>query len=165
MCLPNLGFTYGGNSLNRERFSSHDHAKVAFGMANMGSHNAQRDVSDFGGVPFSVHMGNMCHRGADPRKKSNFHPSETTKRCIYQTDGSGRDSYITNNNGGLCADKVSGVRGTDLATLYGDSLRGYGKDTVSFGFNRGGKSVYLADKFISKNLSNEDPEFSTKYAK
>lgn len=112
-----------------------------------------------------VHQGNKCHRGTNPHKKASFHPSQTTKRCIYQTDGSGRDSYILNNNGGLCASRVSQVNGTDLATVYGNSLRGYSKDSFIPGFNRGGATLRMTDKFIASSLADEHPEFSTKYAK
>ena len=52
-CLPNHRRGAGGNLLNSERFSSHDHAKVAFGMADMGAHHRnQRTVDEFGGEPF-----------------------------------------------------------------------------------------------------------------
>ena len=130
--------------------SSHDHAKVAFSMASLG-HSA-RNVDEFGGVPFLNHAGNKCHRGVNPHKKSDFHPSETAKRCIYQTDGSGRDMYITCNNGGLSVTNQSFVNGSDTQTLYAGGLRGYLKDKVTYGFNRSPVSVRIADQFIRKTL-------------
>tara|TARA_B110000305_G_C18756492_1_gene323326 strand:+ start:193 stop:447 length:255 start_codon:yes stop_codon:yes gene_type:complete len=84
-------------------------------MADMGSHNPnQRNCDDFGGVPFVAHTGNHCHRGTNPFKKSDFHPSETAKRVIYKEDGSGRDTYISSNSGGLTVTNMSGVNGTDV---------------------------------------------------
>jgi hypothetical protein len=45
-------------------------------------------------------------------------------------------------------------------------LRGYGKDTVSFGLNtKGGQYARMADKFMDTALKPEDPHYTTKYAK
>ena len=46
--------------------------------------------------------------------------------------------------------------------MYGDSLRGYGKDTAGPG-QRCGTPVRIADDFISKQLKIENADFSTKY--
>ena len=46
--------------------------------------------------------------------------------------------------------------------MYGDSLRGYGKDTAGPG-GRCGTPVRIADDYISKQLKFEKADFSTKY--
>jgi hypothetical protein len=46
---------------------------------------------------------------------------------------------------------MSGVRGTDLATTYGNSLRGYAKDSITLP-NRGGIAVKLAEKYMQNKL-------------
>ena len=63
------------------------------------------DIASFGGEPFIMHQGNACHRGVNPFKKSEFHPTEVAKRVFYREDGSGRDGYIMANNGGLTVSK------------------------------------------------------------
>ena len=84
-------------------------------MADMGTHNPnQRNCDDFGGVPFVANTVNHCHRGTNPFKKSEFHPSETANRVIYKEDGSGTDTYISSNNVGLTVTNMSGVNGTDV---------------------------------------------------
>ena len=150
--------------MHSERFSSHDHAKIAFrGMQNMSN---TLDVDGFGRVPFVAHTGKMGmnHRGTNPFKKADFHPSQTAKRCIYKEDGSGRDGYISYNNGGLSVNNYSGVKGTDINQLYSDSLRGYGKDTAGIGYTRPG-ALNLADDYIERQLQFEDADFGTKYPK
>ena len=42
-----------------------------------------------------------------------MHPVTTNKRVVYKNDGSGRDGYISVNNGGLSIHNISGVHGTD----------------------------------------------------
>ena len=84
-------------------------------MANMGTNSINsKNIDEFGGDPFIIHGGNKCHRGAQAFKKSDFHPAETAKRVTYHQDGSGRDTYISNNNGGLSITNKSGVMGTDI---------------------------------------------------
>ena len=97
LSLPNHGLTMGRCNPHSERLSSHDHTKVAFGMGGASTlySMAHRDVKEFGGEPFQVNKGLNCFRGVNPHKKSYFHPSDTAKRVVYQTDGSGRDGYIT----------------------------------------------------------------------
>ena len=57
-CLPNYKLTHGGNSLLTERFGSHDHPKIAFGMDSMGAYNnTARNIEEFGGEPFYTHGG------------------------------------------------------------------------------------------------------------
>jgi len=109
-------------------------------MGGLGSlySNANRNVDEFGGEPFAMNKGTSNFRGVNPHKKANFHPSETTKRVIYQTDGSGRDMYITSNNGGLSIHNYSGVNGTDIISNYARNLRGYNKEVVSNGLNTKG---------------------------
>ena len=89
-----------------------------------------RNVDDYGGEPFSINSGKTCFRGVNPHKKASFHPSDTSKRVVYQSDGSGRDIYITANNGGLSIHNTSGVNGTDAGSNYNRDLRSYNKDTV-----------------------------------
>ena len=134
-------------------------------MADMGSHNPnQRNVDEFGGVPFVPHLGNHCHRGTNPFKKSDFHPSETAKRVIYKEDGSGRDTYISSNSGGLTVTNQSGVNGTDVQALYSQGLRGYGKDTVSPGYQRLPVALRVDDDYIEKTLALEDADYGKKHA-
>lgn len=74
----------------------------------MGVYNlSNRNVSEFGGMPFTVHRGHKCHRGVKHNKKADFHPIDHQKHVIYRDDGSGRDGYITNNNGGNSISNVS----------------------------------------------------------
>ena len=134
-------------------------------MSDMGSHNPnQRNVDEFGGVPFVNHTGNHCHRGTNPFKKSDFHPSETAKRIVYREDGSGRDTYISSNSGGLTITNQSCVNGTDVQALYGSSLRGYGKDTVSPGYQRLPVALRVADYYIEKTFAVEEAEYGRKHA-
>lgn len=90
-----------------------------------------------------------------------MHPVTTNKRCIYKNDGSGRDGYISVNNGGLSIHNVCGVHGTDQTQVYHDNLRLYGKDNVSPGA-RIGTPVRIADNFICKTLKFEDADYSAK---
>ena len=90
-----------------------------------------------------------------------MHPLSTNKRCVYKNDGSGRDGYISVNNGGLSVHNVCGVNGSDQQQVYGDSLRKYRKDNVSPG-GRLGTPVRIADHFISKALKPEDADYSSK---
>ena len=150
--------------MHSERFSSHDHAKMAFkGMSNMRN---TLDVDNFGGVPFIAHTGRLGvnHRGTNPFKKSDFHPSETSKRCVYKEDGSGRDGYISFNNGGLSINNYSQVKGTDINQLYSDSLRSYSKDNAGIGYSRPA-ALRIADNFIQKQLKFEDADYGQKYPK
>lgn len=83
-------------------------------MADMGSYNInQRDIDNYGGEPFYQFNGAVCHRGNSTRKIATMHPMSTIKKCIYKSDGSGRDGYITVNNGGLSIHNVSVVNGSD----------------------------------------------------
>lgn len=86
---------------------------------------ANKNIDEFGGLPFQIHMGSICHRGVRQFKCSNFHPSETTKRVIYQEDGSGRDSYITTNNGGFGAVNERHLHGSGVLNQFSKGLRGY----------------------------------------
>jgi hypothetical protein len=90
-----------------------------------------------------------------------MHPIATQKRCIYKNDGSGRDGYISVNNGGLSVHNTCGVHGTDQLQIYSDHLRNYGKDNVSPG-TRIEIPVRIADSFISKTLKFEDADYSAK---
>ena len=117
-------------------------------MSNLGNSVNNRDVSDFGGVPFLTHMGNYCHRGATAFKKSDFHPMDTAKRVIYRPDGSGRDGYIAKNSGGYTVNNTSGVNGTDINTVYAGNLRDYKRDKVSPGYHRMSTPLRIADHYI-----------------
>ena len=80
----------------------------------MGAFNkGQTNVDNFGGEPFYNFNGLVCHRGSSTRKVSQMHPVATQKRCVYKNDGSGRDGYISVNNGGLSVHNITGVHGTD----------------------------------------------------
>lgn len=161
--LPNNRFN---NTLFSEYMASHDFQKLAFNMGAMGTYNNQKSIDEYGGEPFYQSQGSHCFRGVNPHKKASIHPSITTKRVIYNSDGSGRDGYITQNNGGLSVDNYRAIHGTDVATNYSNSLRGYSKDQVNFGSNtKGGITARFADRFIDSKLAPEDPEFSKKNAK
>ena len=162
-CLPNSRFAT--NQLHSERVGGHDHRRIAFGMSDMGVGHDNRNVDGFGGVPFYVHKGTMCHRGANPFKKADFHPSETVKRVIYREDGSGRDTYIATNNGGLTVQNQIATSGTDQHAIYASALRGYGKDTVSPGYQRVPAALRIADEYIYKKLSYEDADYAKRHAK
>ena len=82
------------------------------GSKGLGSNNL--DINNFGGEPFYMHMGKVCHRGAHPFKRPEAHPTETAKRVLYREDGSGRDGYIMANSGGLTVTNATGVHGTDM---------------------------------------------------
>jgi len=71
------------------------------GLGPKGSNAASKNCDEYGGVPFVAHMGRHCHRGVRAFKQAALHPTETTKRVFYHEDGSGRDGYISSNNGGL----------------------------------------------------------------
>ena len=117
-------------------------------MASMETGNAHmhRNVDDFGGMPFYSHMGSKCHRGIDPFKK--FHANETAKRVTYREDGTGRDGYITANNGGLSINNYKGVMGTDLNHNFQASFRGYGKDKCSPYSKVIPQSLHIVDNYI-----------------
>jgi hypothetical protein len=133
------------------REAGHDHTNIAFAMADMGTSSGNcRNIDEFGGAPFINHAGNKCHRGAEAFKKSNFHPAETAKRVTYHQDGSGRDTYIANNNGGLSITNRSGVLGTDVQTIYANNLRGYRTDNVSPGYHRMSTPLRIADYYIKQ---------------
>jgi hypothetical protein len=134
-------------------------------MANLGNSHNNRNVDEFGGVPFVNHLGNNCHRGVTAFKKSNFHPTETAKIVKYHQDGSGRDGYIAKNSGGLTVNNMSGVMGTDMQTSYANNLRGYRKDNVSPGYHRLSTPLRIADHYMEKRLKPEDAEYSDKFSK
>jgi|TARA_B110001450_G_C17331457_1_gene363653 hypothetical protein len=90
-----------------------------------------------------------------------MHPVVTNKRVVYKNDGSGRDGYISVNNGGLSVHNVCGVHGTDQLQVYSDKLRLYGKDNVSPAA-RISMPVRIADDFVSKTLKFEDADYSAK---
>lgn len=81
-CLPNHHILV--NNPDGYRMNSHDSSQIAFGMATLdvGNPKTNRNIDDFGGVPFYNHLGNHCHRGVDPFKK--FHNCETAKRVSYR---------------------------------------------------------------------------------
>ena len=165
---PNATFAFsnalsGGES---NRFHGHSEGRVAFPMDGMnprgcGSNNT--DIKHFGGEPFYMHMGKMCHRGAHPFKKPDMHPTETAKRVFYREDGSGRDGYIKANNGGLTVSKASEVMGTDTQALYASGLRGYDKDKVSCGYHRVSMPLRIADGYIESQLKVEEPDGAHKH--
>ena len=124
-----------------------------------------RNIDEFGGEAFVNHNGNKCFRGADPFKKSEFHPSDTAKRVVYRQDGSGRDTYIANNNGGLSVSNRSGVMGTDAQANYARNLRGYKTDIVTPGYHRMSTPLRIADYYIKQQLKIEDAEHSIKQSK
>jgi hypothetical protein len=107
------------------RATSQDPFKVAFTMADWGScnPNLNRNINEFGGIPFITHRGKYCHRGANPFKKPEIHPADYAKKVIYRENGSGRDGYISCNSGGLTAFNGSGVKGSDVCTLFQGALR------------------------------------------
>jgi hypothetical protein len=104
-CRPNKGF--GFNELHggeTKQFHGHENGRVSFPMDGLGSTRGNplnKNVDEYGGVPFYMHKGKQCHRGVKQFKTPSFHPSEIQKRIFYRDDGSGRDSYISANNGGL----------------------------------------------------------------
>jgi len=73
--------------------------------------------------------------------------------------------YITCNNGGLSVHNHSGINGTDIQTQYANGLRGYSKETVTYGHNRSPVGVRIADHIMKTSLKTEDPYFSEKYGK
>ena len=126
----------------------------------MGSFNhGQRNCDEFGGEPFYGFNGLVAHRGSSTRKISSMHPVTTNKRTVYKNDGSGRDGYISVNNGGLSVHNICGVNGTDQNQIYSDNLRLYGRDNVSPAA-RISNSVRIADNFIAKTLKIEDADYS-----
>ena len=115
--LPNkkIGFSElsGGES---RQFHGHEIGRVNFPMDGMGptrSNPLSKNCDEYGGVPFYMHKGKQCHRGVKQFKVPSFHPSEIQKRIFYRDDGSGRDTYITANNGGLTVAHQINPHGTD----------------------------------------------------
>ena len=120
---PNAAFSFTDphGSGESNRFHGHVEGRVAFPMDGLGSKGCgsnNLNISEFGGEPFYMHMGKVCHRGAHPFKKPDHHPSETAKRIFYREDGSGRDGYIMSNNGGLTVSKTGHVFGDDIQTRF-----------------------------------------------
>ena len=60
---------------------------------------------------------------------------------------------------------TSQIFGSDVQGQYERALRGYGKDTVAYGFNRGSPTVKLADHYVRTVLKAEDNNASEKVAK
>jgi hypothetical protein len=75
-----------------------------------------RNINDFGGVPFVVNKGGFCHRGSNALKRPELSATDLSKRIWYKADGKGRDSYIREGSGGLMNPNSSGVRGSDIHT-------------------------------------------------
>lgn len=84
---------------------------------------------------------------------------------FYREDGSGRDGYILDNNGGLTVGKKSYVNGTDQHAVFSGNLRSYSKDLVTPGYHRVSMALKIADNYIDKNLKNEDADYSERFNK
>lgn len=164
----NISFANDLHGGETKQFHGHEVGRVGFPMEGLGATRANplsKNCDEYGGVPFFLHAGKHCHRGVKQFKQPNFHPSEINKRIYYRDDGSGRDGYISSNNGGLTVTNKILPFGSDAQTLYVDSLRHYNKDKVSPGYHRGSVPLRIAENYIEKNLKVESHDFSEKYSK
>lgn len=149
-------------------FHAHEVGRTAFpmdGLGPSGLNPINRNIDNFGGEGFYVHKGQACHRGANPMKTQNIHPTVTAKRVMYQNDGSGRDGYIAQNNGGFTVTGGRPLYGTSPDAQHVNSLRQNVKDNTTPSYHRVSMPLRIADNYIDKNLRVEHADFSQGYSR